>query len=371
MARHLSNGSFCLGRKFAAYSLAAGTAALGSAAVSHARVQVYDNGGAGWFDSSPHMVGAHFEEWDLIMFNMDGTVLVDDSEIDQVADRTGWLGFAHRFHDGSGFKGDALILDAYDKTGVLSDDPGYGEEYFTLNLDPGDPIEPGQHYGTAPGTPNIMHGYGYYAIWGEWYSPNRGYAGFYFENDDGGRHYGWADVTAGTIRNEVTLHSFGVESAPGYAVSAGAVPLTPVGDFDGDGVVDVDDLRDLEANLGDAAYDLDLDGDADGDDIAFLVTYCFDLPGGEVGTAVGDVNLDGVVNATDLAMLESNFGQTGMTYEQGNLNGDGAINATDLALMAANFGFDATGAGASVPEPVTLSLLALGASGVLASRKRR
>jgi hypothetical protein len=142
-----------------------------------------------------------------------------------------------------------------------------------------------------------------------------------------------------------------------------------LGDFDGDGDVDTDDIDLLCDNLGDSAYDLDGDGDADEDDMVFLIQNLVELTdgSGRTGTDVGDFNLDGLINATDLAIMNPNFGSSGMLYQNGNANCDDLINATDLAILAANFGYVAP-AGA-VPEPITMSLLAIGAIGLL--RKNR
>ena len=79
-----------------------------------------------------------------------------------------------------------------------------------------------------------------------------------------------------------------------------------------------------------------------------------------------DFNMDLVVNATDLAILAANFGGPGL-WEVGDANFSRTIDATDLAILAAEFGFDGTAA--PVPEPLTLSLLAAGAVGLL--RRRR
>ena len=53
--------------------------------------------------------------------------------------------------------------------------------------------------------------------------------------------------------------------------------------------------------------------------------------------------------------------------ERGDSNLDGVINATDLAILAANFGYVApTGV---VPKPVTVSLLSLGGLALLKRKK--
>jgi hypothetical protein len=51
---------------------------------------------------------------------------------------------------------------------------------------------------------------------------------------------------------------------------------------------------------------------------------------------LGDANLDGVVNSLDCTILQANYGQPGMWWEQGDFNHDGTVNATDLAIMNAN-----------------------------------
>ena len=142
-------------------------------------------------------------------------------------------------------------------------------------------------------------------------------------------------------------------------------------DFDDDGDDDDGDVDVLCDNIGDAEFDLDGDADADEDDMIYLIESLVELTdgSGRTGTQRGDFNLDGLINATDLAILQSGFGFTGLGYADGNANCDDLVDATDLAILAANFGYIAP-AGA-VPEPATMGLLALGAAGLLRRRRER
>ena len=146
---------------------------------------------------------------------------------------------------------------------------------------------------------------------------------------------------------------------------------TKIGDLDGDCDVDDEDIDILCANMGGDPDDFDFDGDndVDEDDLIFLIENLVELQdgSGRVGTKRGDFNLDGLVNATDLAIMKPNFGFSPRMYSQGNANCDTVVNATDLAILKLNFGFTApTGV---IPEPASLILIGLGGLGLL--RRRR
>jgi hypothetical protein len=71
-------------------------------------------------------------------------------------------------------------------------------------------------------------------------------------------------------------------------------------------------------------------------------------------TWLGDANLDGVVDATDLAMMSS----TGNTWTSGDFNYDGKVNSDDYALFMLG---DAQSNGANIsstlPEPSTILVI--------------
>ena len=86
-----------------------------------------------------------------------------------------------------------------------------------------------------------------------------------------------------------------------------------------------------------------------------------------IPTLPGDANNDGVVSADDYASVQANFGDTGTPGLPGDANLDGLVSADDYASVQSNFG--ATAGGIPVPDPATLSLLALGGLVMLRHRK--
>ncbi|MFB3893306.1 MAG: hypothetical protein ACE15C_14935 [Phycisphaerae bacterium] len=76
----------------------------------------------------------------------------------------------------------------------------------------------------------------------------------------------------------------------------------------------------------------------------------------------GDANRDGIVDMADYVIWFNNFGQTGMTWDQGDFDGEGLVDMADYVLWFANFGSDQN---AGVPEPATAVLLALSGLAIL------
>ena len=82
----------------------------------------------------------------------------------------------------------------------------------------------------------------------------------------------------------------------------------------------------------------------------------------------GDANRDGFVSADDYAAVQAYFGDTGDVGILGDANLDGVVSADDYASVQANFGSTAA-FGATIPEPTTMGLLAMGGLALL-KRKR-
>lgn len=171
----------------------------------------------------------------------------------------------------------------------------------------------------------------------------------------------------------------------GFFLGIGASGESPfagslLGDFDLDGVLDLDDVELLHDAIGSESLVYDLPGAADNSvDVEDLEVWLEDL----FGSKLGDLDLDGDVDIVDFGEFALNFGADVDTYALGDLDGDGDVDIVDFGLFGSNFGFGtalseedlaafsafAIFAESTVPEPTSLALLSLGGLAVL--RRRR
>lgn len=83
-------------------------------------------------------------------------------------------------------------------------------------------------------------------------------------------------------------------------------------------------------------------------------------------TPGGDANLDGIVDVGDLGILAGHWGidDGSAEWTDGDFNGDGHTDVGDLGVLAGNWG------ASSVPEPAAITLLAAGLVPALRRRRR-
>ena len=86
----------------------------------------------------------------------------------------------------------------------------------------------------------------------------------------------------------------------------------------------------------------------------------------------GDLDGQGGVAFPDFLILSANFGQADkIKYTEGDIDGMGGVAFPDFLALSANFGQSAGGAAAAVPEPASMTVLALGGMLLCLARRRR
>ena len=131
------------------------------------------------------------------------------------------------------------------------------------------------------------------------------------------------------------------------AIGVASLTFSPLGDFDVDGDVDVDDIDfyvgsiDADAIGAFAQLDLDANGTVTIDDLNTFITTFVETSNGVTGALVGDLNLDGRVDVLgDAFLLIANLGSSGaVSYGLGNINADLVVDVLgDAFALIASLG---------------------------------
>ena len=139
----------------------------------------------------------------------------------------------------------------------------------------------------------------------------------------------------------------------------------PGPDFDGDGDVDADDIDalvgEIVAGTYDYYFDLTDDQAIDNDDLNQWLSEAATENGFAAPYLLGDANLDGSVDATDLNALALSWRQDTALWSAGDFTADGKVDAADLNGLALNWRQSIpTASNEPVPEPAALFLAVIG-----------
>ena len=135
--------------------------------------------------------------------------------------------------------------------------------------------------------------------------------------------------------------------------------------LNGDHVLDVADIDEMTALVGDigAGFDLDGDGLVTSSDRDSLIADVF-------GTVAGDVDLDGDVDFSDFLVMSASFNEENGGWGSGDFDGSGLTDFADFLALSTNFTGINAAASQSVPEPSSM-LVAIGLCTAMCLRRRK
>ncbi len=146
-----------------------------------------------------------------------------------------------------------------------------------------------------------------------------------------------------------------------------AVVLEPSGDFDSNGILNAADIdllaKEIIAGTNNSAFDLTGDGSVNEADLTTWRRDGATHNGFSEAYLLGDSDLDGLVDSTDLNNLALNWKQGNALWSGGDFTADGVVNSVDLNDLAFNWRQSipiGASISAPVPEPSALLLTAVG-----------